>query len=581
MLPLLALIAACAGTPTPEPAPARPAWQAPPPPEGDAIYFILVDRFADGAPGRGAADPADPQGWHGGDLEGVLAHLDHIQGLGFKTVWLSPVFQSRQEKFYEWGAFHGYWVEDPRRLEPRFGDEETLRALSDALHERGMRLVLDVVYNHVSFDSPLVEQHPGWFHQEGGIEHWDDPVEVVTHEVHALPDFAQEDPEVYRFLLDTSRHWIELARPDGFRIDAVRHMPADFLASMAADLRAIAGPDFTLLGEMFEGDPVVLAGTFAAGGFSQVFDFPLHYAMVDVFCGGAPVGRLASTLAADRYYEDPGALVTFLDNHDRPRVLSACGGDLDKVRAALRFQLTTRGTPSVTWGTEVPLEGAQEPENRADMDFDRQALAGDLRDLLALRAGSPALRAGRVRLLHVDEQLLVYAREGEGEDALVAVNMGTEPRAAFLPDAWAGRAPTGGVGLGPPSPDGRSLSVAPGGVVAALLGDAPPLPALPESATLTICARAPEAPGELRLVGAGPELGNWDPGAALPLAGADGAPLSCQGGPGLTLDYPGGAVLEAKLVRIGPGGEVQWQPGDNTYALADRDRRLAITWPAE
>ena len=545
---------------------------AEPPAIDDAIYFALVDRFANGDPANdGAVDRSDPQAWHGGDLAGLTARLDHIHDLGFRTVWISPVFKSRQEKFHEWGAFHGYWVEDPRAIEPRFGDEDALRALSDGLSDRGMRLIMDVVYNHVGFDAPLTEARPDWFHHNGGIEDWDDPVEAVTHDVHALPDLAQEHPEVYAFLRDASLGWIQRARPDGFRIDAVRHMPADFLARIGADLKAAAGDDFTLLGEMFEGDPVKLAATWRAGDFDAVFDFPLHYAMVDTFCRGAPAGRLASTLSADRHHEDPRRLVTFLDNHDLPRVVSACGGDLAAVERALAFQLTARGTPCVTYGTEAALEGAEEPHNRADMRFDHLPLAPAIRDLLALRRAHPALTGGRDRLLHLDDEVFAYARIASEEAVIIALNTADGPRALALPpDLARGAAVEVLYGEVGPAPRAPGLTLQAGAlVIAALTPPAPyPAPTALGAARLTLTASAPRGPGDaLALVGAGPELGNWDPSKA---------PTFAEGA--LALDYPVGAVLDAKLVIRRADGSVTWQEGANTARLILEDEALELAW---
>jgi len=576
---LLALLACAAAPPTPTPPPnaAPPALsvaaEAPrvvaPPPDDDAIYFVLVDRFVDGDPtNNGAVDRADPQAWHGGDLQGVIDSLDHIQSLGFSTIWLSPIFQSRQDKFLEWGAFHGYWVEDPRALEPRFGDEAELAALRDALAARGMRLVLDVVYNHLSFDAPLVAEHPEWLHDEGGIEDWDDPEEVVTHEVHGLPDLAQERPEVYDFLLDASTRWIDVARPVGFRVDAVRHMPAAFLADMAEDLRAAAGQDFVLLGEMFEGDPVKLAETARAASFSHVFDFPLHYAMVDVFCHDAPLGRLASTLSADRHYAGAVELVTFLDNHDLPRVTSACGEELAKVEAALTFQLSTRGVPSVTYGTEAALTGAEEPHNRKDMTFDApHPLAEPIRELLTLRSEHPSLSRGVVHLTHLDDGLFAYTRWTAEEGALIAVNTDDEPRVAALPAHWMG-APVS-VFSGEATADRRGLVVPPGEVGVAFVTSPRPTAVLANRARVTVKASGAPVPegGQLRLVGPGHLLGNWDPSVAPVMA--DGA---------LELPWGRHEVLEAKLVIEDAEGNFRWQEGVNFYALISSDSSHVLIW---
>lgn len=186
----------------------------PPAPTGQrqtprSIYFVMVDRFANGDRSNdGDADPRDPHAFHGGDLKGLLSKLDWLQELGIDTVWLSPVFGMRTSKWHGYGAFHGYWTWDLNTIEPRFGDEALLVKLSDELHKRGMKLVLDLVLNHVGPDAPLVKEKPEWFHRKGGVTDWNDPVQLTTWDVHGLPDLATERADVAKYLTDASRRWL-------------------------------------------------------------------------------------------------------------------------------------------------------------------------------------------------------------------------------------------------------------------------------------------------------------------------------------------------------------------------------------
>ncbi len=181
------------------------------------IYFVLLDRFSDGdLKNDEQVDRRDPEAFHGGDLQGVLGRLDDLQKLGVQTLWLSPVFATRHDKFYGHGAYHGYWVEDLNRVEPRFGDEALLEKLSHELHRRGMKLLLDLVLNHVAFDSPLLKAHPDWFHHNGSIEDWDDPTQLETRDVNGLPDLAQENEQVYQMLLSACSVGSIASIPTGF-----------------------------------------------------------------------------------------------------------------------------------------------------------------------------------------------------------------------------------------------------------------------------------------------------------------------------------------------------------------------------
>lgn len=503
------------------------------------IYFLLVDRFANGDPSNdGAVDRADPQAFHGGDLQGVIDRLDHIRGLGADTVWLGPVFAMRTEPFYGHGAFHGYWVEDIAQVEPRFGDEATLRRLADELHRRDMKLLLDVVWNHVAPEGELTRTHPEWFHEARSVQDWSDPVEATTGQVHGLPDLAQEREPVYRHLADVSLGWIDRVGPDGFRVDAVRHMPLSFLSRIAADIHAKAGPDFTLLGEVFDGAPPVVAAAARDGGMNALFDFPLHFAMVDVFCKGEPPGALGAILSQDDAYPAGTELVTFLDNHDRPRILSACDGDVSRVSRALDFQFSVRGTPSLTWGTEAGLAGAGEPENRADMRFGETETYRHIARLMERRRAHPALRAGEIRHLALDADLYAFAQVTDGETMFVAVNQGDTPRRV-------------------------SRHVVPPRSVEVWAGEAPPAPA---PVTVRVQATHPAThPGDtLLLVGAGKALGDWDPGKGIALPAT------------VTLDPE---VHAFKLVLRRADGTVAWEEGGNRYLLPDRKtRRVTLAW---
>ncbi len=512
----------------------------------DSIYFVLVDRFANGDRlNDETINLEDPQAFHGGDLQGVIDHLDHIQGLGFRTVWLSPVFKMRTEPFFGHGAFHGYWVQDPTRIEPRMGETATLRRLSDALHDRGMRLMLDVVYNHVSFDSPLREANPQWFHPSTPIIDWNDPVQKVVHEVHGLPDLAQEKEEVYTWLREWSVAWINEVQPDGFRLDAVGHMPISFLARISAELRQQG--ELHMLGEVYDGDPMVLASTRREGGLDQVFDFPLHFAMLDVFCRGAHPGRIGATLALDSLFDDGAGLVPFLDNHDRPRVRSVCGEDPNKVGQALRFLLSARGTPALTYGTESGLTGAEEPLNRGDMRFGVGAPEEDvIRRWLPRRRESTALTQGVGRTLFLSDTLLVHARFARDEVAIITVNQGDQAVDVPLPGALRG-----------PALDLETRSYGP--IVAAAnavtvvlkAGDFRDWLTPPPEVSVTLPAE-----GYAAVVGTGPWLGNWKANPGL-IAVSDS----------VTVKVRAGAVLEYKPMTPGPVGDA-WTEGPNRYSLA-------------
>lgn len=595
------------------PLPPGPTVELMPPPAADLVYLVMVDRFDNGDPSNDhELDPTDPHGWHGGDLRGVLNRLDHLEALGVRTVWLTPLTDARDEKVGEWGAFHGYWLRDPWRMEPRFGTVAELRALSDALHARDMRLVVDMVWNHTDYDAPIRTAHPEWFHQTGDIVDWDDPVQRVQGRVHGLPDLAQEDPAVRAWLRGAAEAWVDRAGLDGLRIDAVGHMPQSFLAHMNqaldAHARARGNPDgLWTLAEDFTGDPMALADTVENGGFDAIFDFALHYALVDVACREADPLRLAATLALDRHGPPARARVTFLDNHDLPRVAHVCAEDgasaelaAARLDAAFLLLFTMRGTPSLTWGTEARVSAGEEPATRPSLPWDAVGQRTPLLAMLArLRAAHPALSDGTSEVVGAGPGYLRLLRSGGGEVAVIdVVADGFDP--TLLPPVpgevrvstvwWAHRGPAGTDGTWvstrttpTPEPLGGPTDVA-AWTVRVSLGHRPSVGgrsktapvASPDPHLLEVTVRGAPSTGELRLVGADPALGAWDPSRA---ARADP-------------DHPDhfrvrlrdGDVPTFKAVMVDDRGAATWSPApDRAVFLApERDRTaLVIDWSPE
>lgn len=502
------------------------------------IYFVLVDRFWNGDPSNdGQVDVGDPQAFHGGDLAGVRQKLDYLQGLGIKTVWLSPVFKMRTEKIGEWGAFHGYWVTGEPMVEPRFGTLEELVGLREDLHRRGMKLLLDVVANHVGYDSVLLEQHPDWFHGEGDILDWSDEVQATTHDVHGLPDLRHEDPEVRKLLIDQARYWIDTVAPDGFRLDAVRHVPLDFWAEYNDAVRAHAGEDFVLLGELFDGDPAEVDRFWSAGHFSHMFDFPLHYALLDVVCGEQHPGRLAAILDQDFRYEHPERLVTFVDNHDLPRVASRCSRT--QVGTALELLGALRGVPAIFAGTEFGLDGAEEPANRADVPWGRGPMTG-LQGLVRRHREASRARGWWGRIASLGGDGLCWERLALGKRLLGCLR----------------RTGTG---------DEISLELA----------EPRPIPEDEQERQFAVVAfevvAEVGAGEELRLVGAADELGHWDPSKGVALV-RSGDAWEAQ------VVFPPERVLEYKLVVLGEG-PARWEQRSNRYLrAADAGWPVHLRW---
>jgi len=539
----------------------------------DSIYFVMVDRFHNGDPSNdGVSDPKDAQAFHGGDIAGLIQKLDWIQTLGVRTIWLSPIFKMRDTPFYGHGAFHGYWLEDPFQVEPRFGDEALLKQLKAELKKRNMRLILDIVVNHVAPESERVKTHAHWFHPHGPITDWKDPVQLETYQVHGLPDLDQSNPEVYAWLRDSTAKWIQLLEPDGLRMDAVKHVPAEFWRRFNAEMQSISKKPLVILGEHLDGDVANVAKTARDGGFNAMFDFPLHFAMVDVFCKDQSPGRLAAVLAQDGLYKDTmgphrQGLVTLLDNHDLSRIISSCLGDRGRVLQALKFMLSVRGTPSFTWGTEVGSDGGQEPENRSSMRFDdSHPMLAATQELIRKRAEHTVLREGVDHVLVLEDEFYALLRVGKTEAALLIVNTSATLKNVILPPEL--------------QPVRASHQVAANTTELVILNADPEhLRQLreriskPSRTEIRVEVTGIELKDGERLVLAGslPELGSWDPMKAPEFKVESGRLV-------LPLSLSTGAVGAGKLVVVS-GANATWEERSDRFFLARSGQDvLRFTW---
>ena len=417
----------------------RPLAPLPPRPWSDeVVYFVLVDRFADGDgatfPGL---EPGNKGAFHGGDLKGLTAHLDELAALGVTALWVNPLVRNipgfvTGAGFPDW-AYHGYWADDFTRLDPRFGSEADLAALVEAAHARGLRVLLDVVYNHAGYGSALLTdpRTAGFFRSPCGQDD-------LTSCVAGLPDFMTERPEVRDWLQGAQLPWVTRFGLDGFRLDTVKHVDHAFWQEHRRRLRALRPAGFFLVGEVWGGDEAVLDPWFAADELDAGFDFGFQGSAL-----GWVQGR-GRTVAFARFLESrgkvrPGHLLAhYLSSHDVEGALSQLGGDKARFRLAAALEMTVAGLPVVFYGEEVGRDIGKWPMNRSDMPWGDRPVrpgAGISRDealrawyqrLLAARRTHPALGHGGHRTLSAEGDLLVFVREdaASGDAVLVAVNRG-------------------------------------------------------------------------------------------------------------------------------------------------------------
>ena len=409
-----------------------PSW------DDGVLYQVVVDRFR-GDGGAVLAPPKTPGARAGGTLDGVRAEIEKgtFAALGVTALWLSPVYTNPDEArpgrdghLYE--GYHGYWPAQPRTVDPRIGGEVALRAVIDAAHRRGMRVLFDLVPNHVYETSPryLAHMRDGWFHDGPSACVCGDPDCGWGAHMDScwftsyLPDVRQESADALATVVDDAAWWVRTFDADGVRIDAVPMMPRIATRRIAAALREQAGPSRAslVLGEVYTGPGAGGVGEIryhlGPNGLDGAFDFPFMWALRDAIATGDAGFDDVETLLAtqDAAYAGSGTLVPrILGNHDTSRFLSHAAGDDDgdpwstaasqsapatayaRMRLALITLMTMPGLPVVYYGDEIAMAGAGDPDSRRVMPGD-EALSPSQKDTLALTRRLGTLRTCKTQL---------------------------------------------------------------------------------------------------------------------------------------------------------------------------------------
>ncbi|HOT28130.1 MAG TPA: alpha-amylase family glycosyl hydrolase [Candidatus Ozemobacteraceae bacterium] len=558
------------------------------------LYFVLLDRFENGCPCDDFdVNPRDPRGFHGGDIDGLRARLDWLTDLGVTGVWLSPVARNRPMPFYGQQAYHGYWIWDFFRVDPRFGTMRKLRELRDDMDRRGLALLLDMVVNHAGYDAPIAALHPDWFHANGNITDWNDRNQLESYRLFGLPDFASEKPVVQRFFSSVAKYWVEQIRPAGFRLDAVKHVPISFWKTFNSGLRERYGEGFLTLGELMDGNPATLSDAWNAGSFGTLFDYPLYYTLRDVISRGGDARQLGVRFAMDRVYPDAGLLATFLDNHDLDRFITSCGGNRDRYLLALSLLLTARGIPTLCYGDEIGLDGAIEPwcSTRRSMRFEAgNPILGETKKLIAVRKSHPALTRGMQIHLAMDRDMYAFGRLTPDQQAIVVFNFATASRDLNVPLPAPARKPAAVndlLGCISANITDGTLRVKLGGLRCALFVIDADIPGrwTREHEMLLRSRLDPFARGRkkisfelkldeelpdraaIHLIGGLPQLGDWNSKAErLPRLTKTGD-LTWM----TSLELPIGAVFEYKFLMKMADGSFRWQEGANAILDVNAD----------
>ena len=448
--------------------------------EDATMYFAFVDRFRNGDWG---ADPWSPvvgvdecANYQGGDYLGVIHAMeeDYFTELGANTLWLSPAYDNPEggyigmDGFHQFSGYHGYWPVDALNIENRFGDvdmsgDDRLHELVETAHAKGIRVLFDLVLNHVHEDHTYTYEHPEWF-GDGCICGtdgcgWDDkPVECWFMEY--LPDLDYKNHDIVEQVVADTLRLVELYDVDAVRVDAAKHMDHVIMRTLSMRLRdeleAGGGAEVYMVGETFTSDRGLIMDYVNEWELDGQFDFPLYYTVRDVFTADASFQELEASVAASEATYGDGLMSPFLGNHDIDRFASdvtGVAGDcwsgwyedpmaeggatvtewdvINRASMGFAFVLTQPGAPLIYYGDEIGLHGIGDPDNRRMMNFDpylsanQTELRARVRAVGTARQDSVALRRGARQQLWVDDDLYVYARDaGGGDAAIVAMNKG-------------------------------------------------------------------------------------------------------------------------------------------------------------
>ena len=445
----------------------------------DVLYMVMPDRFSDGDISNNnskslqysvGADRSDPNTRHGGDLRGLINHADYIDSLGVTALWVAPVLENDMPG----GSYHGYATTDYYKVDPRFGTNEEYVELIDTLHGRGIKTVMDMIFNHSGDNHPWMIAPPSkdWFNNAGKYKQTNYRLSTITDPyssdydrsmtqdgwfVEAMPDLNQRNPHLMKYLVQNSIWWIEEAGIDGIRMDTYPYADEKEMGKWI-DAVLEEYPDFNIVGECWFGETAGEAywqkGSSLAVNHRPdtrlpvVMDFPLmiksrgmepYMEDTDPWNG---LNKIFYHIALDYVYKDPMQVLRFLDNHDTERVLLSVPDSLEQWKQAMTILLTMPGIPQIYYGTEVLMHGTRQGGDgnvRKDMPggfpgdnttvFTREgrsALENEAVDYISavnkFRKGSKAIATGGMRHFMPDNGIYLYRRGDENDNVIVMMN---------------------------------------------------------------------------------------------------------------------------------------------------------------
>jgi neopullulanase len=439
----------------------------------DVVYLLMPDRFSNGNPSNDSIEGYKDKlkrnhqfGRHGGDIQGVINHLDYFNDLGITTLWLTPVLENNLPN----SSYHGYAITDYYKVDPRHGSNELYRLMIEKAHQKGLKVIMDMVFNHCGIghwwmnDLPSedwLNQWPEYTNSNFRAASLSDPYASDYDKtrmtkgwfVKSMPDLNQDNPFVARYLTQNSIWWIEYADLDGIRMDTHPYSEKAFISGWAKEVMT-QYPNFNIVGEVWMNDTPQCAywqkDALNKDGFNSnlptVMDFPLMFTLQKVFneepSWDKSAIRLYDHLTKDFLYANPSNILIFADNHDESRFLSKTDS-IANLKMAMALLLTTRGIPQIYYGTEILMKGQKsDGDGKLRLDFPggwtddkRNAFTSEgrtkkendtwnyLQTIMKWRKVSDVIHTGKLKQFVPEENIYVYFRYNSSKTVMVILNI--------------------------------------------------------------------------------------------------------------------------------------------------------------
>ena len=439
----------------------------------DVLYLLMPDRFAQGSHhqpqikgmNRYKEDRTAPSLRHGGDLEGLMEHLDYFTDLGVTALWFTPILENNSPDQDQWATYHGYATTNYYQVDPRFGTNEQYCQLIDACHQKGLKVVMDMIFNHCGFEHPWVKDMPSkdwfnlsdWLKESGGtsdsrntsflqtsykltpiLDPYASAVDrretVEGWFVSTMPDLNQRNPHLMRYLIQNSKWWIETAGIDGIRMDTYPYAFAEPMAQWMQELSE-EYPNFNTVGETWVTVPAYTATWQDDGGkrkersyLKTVMDFSFQEALdsckhedTDAWWRG--YNRIYNSFVYDYLYPNSSSVMAFIDNHDTNRFLED-GQDSLMLKQALALLLTVNRIPQLYYGFPGDSHNAftEQGRTKAENDMFRW-----LSRLLHWRQNNSLITKGKMTQFIPHNGVYVVARQYQGRTVMTILNGTIQP----------------------------------------------------------------------------------------------------------------------------------------------------------